>query len=205
MKSLGPTIRKLRTLQSRTLQEIAASCGFTPSLLSKIEHGRTVPPISTLTKIADALGVRVSSLLDEGHVQGTVFEEGAECSRRLTTTSKGYSFYAFALERAEKAFQPYLFTAEKNKVKRNPLSHRGQEFVYMLEGEMRYRVGPTEYTLRPGDSLYFDSALEHDLEPISKSVRYVAVFSERDQSVASPGLNGTSQKARAKLGTSRGA
>lgn len=175
-------IRKLRVTQSRTLQEIADICGFTPSLLSKIERGKTVPPISTLTKIADALGVRVSSLLDGDREIGTVVETGAQGMRDLITTSKGYSFHAFAQERRDKAFQPYLFVAERNKVTKNPLSHRGEEFVYMLEGEMTYRVGVAEYTLTPGDSLYFDSSLEHDLRPISKSVKYIAVFSEPGES-----------------------
>ncbi len=49
----------------------------------------------------------------------------------------------------------------------------------MLEGEMKYRVGSVEYVLRPGDSLYFDSEDQHDLQPISRRVRYLAVFSER--------------------------
>lgn len=179
MQTLGIMIRRLRVMQARTLQDIADICGFTPSLLSKIERGKTVPPISTLTKIADALGVRVSSLLDGGREIDTVFETSTQGTENLITTSKGYSFHAFAQERGEKAFQPYLFVAERNKVTKNPLSHRGEEFVYMLEGEMAYRVGIAEYTLRPGDSLYFDSSLEHDLRPITKSVKYLAVFTEQ--------------------------
>ena len=177
--NLGSRIRKLRRQQHRTLQDVAAICGFTGSLLSKIENGRTVPPVSTLLKIAEALGVRVSSLLDEKADHGTIYHRMAEEEAAMVTTSKGYAFVAFAQERPDKAFQPFLFTARRDQVSGQPLSHYGEEFVYMLEGEMRYRVGTVEYILGPGDSLYFDSESEHDLTPISAEVRYLAVFSER--------------------------
>ena len=177
---LGGRIRKLRLQQNRTLQEIADTCGFTSSLLSKIETGKTVPPVSTLVKIADALLVKVSTLLDEAGDHGTIHHEASQEREHLTTTSKGYGFVAFARERPDKAFQPFLFEAKRDEIKSQALAHKGEEFVYMLEGEMKYRVGSVEYTLKPGDSLYFDSENEHDLTPVSESVRYLAVFSERE-------------------------
>jgi len=185
---LGSRIRKLRLRQARTLGEIARECGFSTSLLSKIETGRTMPPVSTLVKIADALGVRVSTLLDEAGQRGTIHHKAAEERSRMLATSKGYRFVAFAQERPDKAFQPFLFEAEKRRIGAQPLSHRGEEFIYMLEGEMKYRVGSVEYALTPGDSLYFDSEDEHDLQPVSGRVRYLAVFSERP--AADGGRNG---------------
>lgn len=179
--NIGGRIRRLRLLQNRTLRDVADECGFTESLLSKIETGKTMPPVSTLVKIADALGIRVSTLFDEAGNRGTIYHQAADEQANLVRTSKGYSFVAFAQERPEKSFQPFLFEARRDEVVTQPLSHRGEEFVYMLEGEMSYRVGEIEYTLRPGDSIYFDSEYEHDLTPISEAVRYLAVFSERAQ------------------------
>ncbi|MFZ2657189.1 MAG: XRE family transcriptional regulator [Victivallales bacterium] len=178
--AIGRRIRKIRKLQDRTLQEVADVCGFTKSLLCKIEAGRTIPPVSTLSRIAAALGVQVANLLDETRNEGTVFTPGSKTSQKsMTKTDKGYSFFAFASEKQGKILQPYLFVAEKGKVRRKPLSHAGEEFVYVLEGSMKYRVGAIEYTLSPGDSLYFDSVEEHDLEPITAKVAYLAVFSEK--------------------------
>ncbi len=72
-----------------------------------------------------------------------------------------------------------LFTARKRDVKHGPLSHSGEEYVYVLEGEMKYRVGAAEYRLRPGDSLYFDAEDEHDFLPITNHVKYLGLFVER--------------------------
>lgn len=177
---LGARIRKLRLQQSRTLQQIADTVGLTRSMLSKIENDRTVPTVATLTKVAGALGVKPSVLLDEGGGASTVYTPSSGIDAApLAVTERGYGFFSFANERSDKTMQPYLFTARKGDVKPHALTHDGEEFVYMLEGEMRYRVGDTEYTLRPGDSLYFDSEDEHQLSPISEEVKYLAIFTSR--------------------------
>jgi transcriptional regulator with XRE-family HTH domain len=173
----GDRIKKLRTQQLRTLQEIADACGFTKSLLSKIENGRTAPSVASLSKIAAALGVKLSQLLEDSAGGGTLCETNKEVlAKGLTSTEKGYKFHSFASGRADKTMQPFLFVAEKGGVKGKPLSHPGEEFVFVLEGSMEYRVGNTVYRLGPGDSLYFDAVEEHDLKPVSARAVYIAVF-----------------------------
>jgi transcriptional regulator with XRE-family HTH domain len=176
---LGSKIRKLRKEQNRNLSEIADMCGFTKSLLSKIENGKTMPPISTLIKIADALGTKVSILLDDQQQTGTIYTTKETTHSKLVKTEKGYSFFAFAVERSEKLMQPFLFVSRKEENdNRHTFSHNGEEFIYILEGRMRYKVGNVEYTLGPGDSLYFDSIEKHTLSPITDEVKYIAVFTQ---------------------------
>lgn len=176
---IGARIHKLRRRQGRTLQAVADSCGFTRSLLSKIENGRTVPPVATLTRIAAALGVSISALLDGAGQVGTVHTPAGKIGKRLpVTTDKGYSFFTFAAGRTDKLMQPFLFEVRKGGVKRHKLSHVGEEFLYVLEGEIKYRVGSAEYRLGPGDSLYFDAEEEHEVTPVSRRARYLAVFTE---------------------------
>ena len=76
MNSLASRIRVLRLRQQRTLTDVAARCGFTVSLLSKIESGKTTPPVATLAKIAAALGVSLGSLLADSRDISTVFDPG---------------------------------------------------------------------------------------------------------------------------------
>ncbi|MFC0331006.1 helix-turn-helix domain-containing protein [Paenibacillus sepulcri] len=179
MMDLGNKIKKLRIEQNRSLSDIAAVCGFSKSLLSKIENGKTVPPISTLIKIADALGTKVSILLDDHQQSGTIYTTKETSESRLVKTDKGYSFFTFAVERSEKLMQPFLFVSRKEESdNRNIYSHNGEEFIYILEGEMRYKVGNVEYTLKPGDSLYFDSIEKHKLTSITNEVKYIAVFTQ---------------------------
>jgi len=178
---LGKRIKLLRKEQNRTQEEIAKACNFTKSLLSKIENGKTTPPVATLTRIAESLGVKVSSLLGEYTARTTVFDQHEHYSdpSRWVKTNKGYSFYAFASERPNKSVQPYLFSVKKGEIKHHYFSHEGEEFIFMLEGIMRYRVNDIEYTLKAGDSVYFNSLEEHAVTPVSDSVKYLAIFTER--------------------------
>jgi uncharacterized cupin superfamily protein len=73
--------------------------------------------------------------------------------------------------------QPYI-SPPSGRVKPHA-SRAGEEFVYVLAGTMRYRVGAAEYTLAPGDSLYFDAEEDHEMKPISKTVSYLGIFAER--------------------------
>jgi transcriptional regulator with XRE-family HTH domain len=187
MQDLSHRIRTLRRLQKRTLKDIAERCGFTVSLLSKIESGKTVPPLATLSRIANALGVSLGDLLEPRDEKATIFT-AADSGEGWTRTDKGYTFRALAAERANKLMQPILFTARRGEVRPGPLSHTGEEYVQVLEGSMKYRVGATTYTLNAGDSLYFNAEEEHDLEPVSEVVRFLAIFCERPARRAAEGL-----------------
>lgn len=175
--TIGQRIKRLRLRQKRTLEQIASLAGFSKSLLSKIECGKTTPPIATLTRIASALGVNIGDIVSDQAVTSTAYTPAEKVSV-LTRTEKGYEFGLFAATRAEKQMQPFLFVAKKGKVKKGTLSHPGEEFVYVLEGRMKFRVGNVEYQMGPGDGLYFDAQEEHDLQPISEEVRYLAVFTD---------------------------
>jgi transcriptional regulator with XRE-family HTH domain len=180
LHDIGARIRKIRRMQARTLNDISKRAGITKSMLSKVETGSTVPAIATLSRIAAALGTSASSLLDSGRPQTTLATRAGDLSpAAMPRTEKGYRFFPFASSRNDKAMQPYLFIASKGGISGKALSHGGEEFVYVLEGDMNYRVGNTRHTLHAGDSLYFDAEEEHDLEPLSRQVRYLAVFSER--------------------------
>ncbi len=177
MSYIAPRIRALRRQQQRTLKDVADRCGFTVSLLSKIESGKTSPPVATLAKIAAALGVHLADLLTEERPASTVLTLARDLAvRPPTLTDKGYGFHMLAAGRAEKAMQPFLFVARRGEVIPSPMTHAGEEFVHVISGRMRYRVGATTYTLGSGDSLYFDSSEEHDLEPLTAVVQYLAVF-----------------------------
>jgi transcriptional regulator with XRE-family HTH domain len=179
MNDLAARLRTLRRQQQRTLKDVAERCGFTTSLLSKIESGKTAPPVATLTKIAAALGTTLGDLVAARHNRATAVTR-AETLAALppTRTDKGYGFHLLAAERSGKAMQPFLFVAERGRVSSGAMSHRGEEFVFVLEGRMNYRVGAASYTLGPGDSVYFSSVEEHDLEPLTDTVRYLAVFTD---------------------------
>ena len=123
------------------LQDIADACSFSKSLLSKIQNGRIVPPVATLVKIANALGTKVSGLIEDGVNVATVYARCEESLQGLAETEKGYCIYPFASQHRAKKMQPFLFVARKGKVKEHHVSHEGEEFLYVIEGEMKFQVG----------------------------------------------------------------
>jgi transcriptional regulator with XRE-family HTH domain len=162
--------------QNRTLQEIADKCGFTKSLLSKIETGKVVPPVATLVKVAQALGIKVSTLIENNDGAETVFTTKKDIVGNFIKTGVGYSIFPFATDYMKKKMQPFLFIAKKGEVKEHRVSHEGEEFLYVIEGEMKFKVGNIEYTLKEGDGLYFNALEEHGVMPISEEVRYLDIF-----------------------------
>lgn len=194
---LGRRLQKLRKRQQRTLASVAEECGFTKSLLSKIERNRTMPTIATLMKISHALGVEVSDLLNTESSPSTVHTLARDLQEEnFTQTDKGYGFHLFAGRHADKLMQPFLIVAHRGRIKPGGLSHGGEEFIYVLSGEMAFRVAQVDYRLGPGDSLYFDSEQEHDLQPLSEKVVYLAVFA--DSPPMDPPAGGKRAKASAK-------
>lgn len=177
---VGTTIRKHRLRMRLRLKDVADECGFTVSLLSKIENGKAVPPVATLSRIAAVLNLPISALLAEPGHASTVFVPNEDTrDDALTATDAGYRFVPLASKRPTKLMQPLIFEAESGQVDRpRTLRHPGEEFVFVLTGRMNYRVGATTYRMGPGDSIYFDAEQDHAVEPISKPVRYLAIFVE---------------------------
>lgn len=174
--NIGSHIRRLRIAQRRTQQEIARSCGFTKSLLSKIESNKVVPPVATLVKIAGALGTSVSVLIEADKSVAVVPATAKEVRDGMVKTERGYWIYPFATRYQGKCMQPFLFIARKGEVKEHHLAHAGEEFMYVLEGEMTVQVGSTAHRLRTGGSIYFNSTQEHQVVPISATVKYLNIF-----------------------------
>lgn len=174
--NIGDRIRVLRITQKRTLQELADNCGMSKSMISKIENNRTMPSVATLVKIAQSLGTTISNLMEHDGWAKAIVTTRAEAEGKLMLTEKGYSIFPYASEFHEKKMQPFLFVAKKGEVKSHRLSHDGEEFIFIIDGEMKMKVGDAEYTLRKGDSLYFNTIQKHGIVPVSDVVTYLDIF-----------------------------
>lgn len=174
--NIGDRIKMLRITQKRTLQEIAEASDLSKSMISKIENNKSVPSVAALVKIAKALGTTISSLLEHDGWVNAMITTRKDAMENLTTTDKGYSIYPYASEYHEKKMQPFLFVAKKDEVVPHEVSHEGEEFIYVIKGQMRMQVGDVSYKLNSGDSLYFNSVLKHGIMPVSDEVIYLDIF-----------------------------
>ena len=174
--NIGDRIRMLRISQNRTMQEIAESSDLSKSMISKIENNRAVPSVAALVKIAKALGTTISSLLEQDSWVNAIVTTRQKATANVTATDKGYSIYPYASEYHEKKMQPFLFVAKKDEVIPHEVSHEGEEFIYVIKGQMKMQVGDVFHILNSGDSLYFNCALKHGMMPLSDEVMYLDIF-----------------------------
>ncbi|MBK5269593.1 MAG: helix-turn-helix transcriptional regulator [Bacteroidia bacterium] len=174
--NIGDRIRMLRISQNRTMQEIAEASDLSKSMISKIESNKAVPSVAALVKIAKSLGTNISNLLEQDGWVNAILTTRKKAIDNVTATDKGYSIYPYASEYHEKKMQPFLFVAKKGEVVPHELSHEGEEFIYVIKGQMRMQVGDVFHVLNGGDSLYFNCALKHGIIPLSDEVIYLDIF-----------------------------
>lgn len=169
---LGRRVAELRALRRRTLDDLATEIGFTKGYLSKIENGRQVPPIGTLIKLAQALGTDIADLLDggaqlEARQDVCIVRAG---QRPTVRRSEGqvepfdYGYAALAQAKRHKRMEPFVMTVNEA-VGRSLAEHDGEEFLYVLSGEVEWELEidgrVRSWVLSKGDSCYFDSRLPH--------------------------------------------
>ena len=174
--NIGDRIKMLRITQKRTMQEIAEASELSKSMISKIENNKTVPSVAALVKIAKTLGTNISNLLEQDEWVNAIITTRLKAQENLTKTEKGYSIYPYASEYHEKKMQPFLFVAKKGEVIPHEVSHEGEEFIYVIKGQMKMQVGEVSYVLNNGDSLYFNSVQKHGIMPVSDEVMYLDIF-----------------------------
>jgi len=173
---IGGRIRRLRLQQRRTQQDVATACGFTKSMLSKIESNAVTPAVASLVKIADALGATLATLVESEVPARTVETTRDQVESGMVRTDRGYWIYPFATAHTEKRMQPFVIVAKRGQVKEHHLSHTGEEFIYVIEGRMRVQIGSQEYLLEPGGSVYFDATDTHQVIPETATVTYLDIF-----------------------------
>ncbi len=172
--NIGRKIRQLRKRKALTLQNLSTSTGLSKPLLSQIENELVVPPISTLLKISRALEKDITFFFQEPDNNGKVvvvrpFERERLDTKKLGRTDGGYSYESLAYKKTRKNMEPFLIEFERKDEKDLSFySHDGEEFLFVLEGNLEFRTENDVHRLKQGDSLYFESDVPHAYRAVGK-------------------------------------
>ena len=179
--AIGERLRRERAERGLSLRELARRLDVSPSLVSQIETGKIQPSVRTLYAMVSELGV---SLDDVFHAEPSVRIErkhGSAVSTLLPGESAGHVQRAESRpvvdlesgvrwERLSARNEPgveFLMTVYPPRSESGPadglVRHTGREFGIVLKGTLSLTVGFDEYTLEPGDSVFFDSTVPHRL------------------------------------------
>lgn len=168
---LGARVRELRKAQDWTLEQAAQQAGLARSTLSKIENGQMSPTYDALKKLAVGLKISVPQLFtppSKGQVNGrmAVTRNGEETAQ-ITTT---YEHALLAETLTSKKMLPYRARVRARKIEDFDgwVRHDGEEFLYVLTGQIRlYTEFYEPVDLKRGDSAYYDAAMGHNVVSIS--------------------------------------
>ncbi|MCL6707736.1 XRE family transcriptional regulator [Pseudomonas sp. R2.Fl] len=180
--AIGHEVRAYRKKLGITGADLASATGISLGMLSKIENGNTSPSLTTLQSLARALGVPLTAFFRRfEEVRNAVFVkagEGVEIERRGTRAGHQYSLLGHLDSSAGGVqVEPYLITLTDKSDIFPTFQHEGMEFLYMLEGEVKYRHGDRLYSMVPGDSLFFDADAPHGPEVLVKlPIRFLSII-----------------------------
>ena len=157
---VGERIRELRQVRRMSLRELARSSRLSANALSMIERGLSSPSVSTLYRVAEALGVGISRLFQVEENRGPIVFRRATERARLPIPRGLWE--GLGGESFDGRVEPLLLTLESGGSSGpGGMVHGGHEFVYCLRGRLEYLVEGAGYELEPGDSLLFRAYQEH--------------------------------------------
>jgi transcriptional regulator with XRE-family HTH domain len=162
-------LREMREMRGISMRMLATKSGLSANALSMIERGKTSPSVSTLYKLAEALGVSITAFFgSQGDQKHVVFLKNDERTR--VSFTRGI-FEGLGGEKFSGRVEPFMLTLESGSSSGpHNVSHTGHEFVFCLRGKLEYQVERQIFQMEAGDSLLFASKLQHKWKNPSNQV-----------------------------------
>jgi len=164
-ESLGDRIKQAREIHSLTIQELSDRTGINADVLKRVEGNKMIPPLGDLVKLGKALETGMSYLISPGTDRPMSVlrtDQRKEASRHLGKRAEryGYFYESLAPEKANRSMEPFMVTLTPSE-EVQPSTHDGQEFLFVLQGQMMVQVGGQKEYLGTGDAVYYDSTKPH--------------------------------------------
>ncbi|WP_188206820.1 helix-turn-helix domain-containing protein [Alkalibacillus aidingensis] len=181
-KLLGEKIKRLRRRQNKTQQQIADQCGISKSLLSKIENGKAATAIATLSKISEALDVRLTYLVDDQNERDIEIMEYLRRPDKVVDENMGYSYEQLAKRSKFSMIEPTVVyvTPKDQMTRKEPYTHSQDEFIYILEGAIYLLYDGEKHYMSQHDTAYFDGSKPHIFLPVDNhSAKVITILVEK--------------------------
>jgi transcriptional regulator with XRE-family HTH domain len=156
LEGVGARLRALRQQRGATLAQLSASTGISVSTLSRLESGQRRPTLELLLPLAQAHHVALDELVDapatgDPRVRPTPIVRDGMTFLPLTRRPGGVQAY-------KQVIPPRAQHAEADLK-----THEGYEWLYVLSGRLRLRLGEHDLLLGPGEVAEFDTRVPHSV------------------------------------------
>ena len=171
---VGKRIKTIRENRQMTVEDLAAAIPgektANAKLIEELEAGALVPSLTPLLQIARELGVRLGSFLDDqaGHPIVLTKSDAVEATSRFAGSNLSggkaeLKFHSLAANKNDRHMEPFIIDVQPHNGIPALSRHEGEEFIYVLEGEIEITYGKEKYRVATGDSIYYDSIVPHHL------------------------------------------
>jgi DNA-binding transcriptional MerR regulator/quercetin dioxygenase-like cupin family protein len=154
--AIGAHLRQLRARRRLSLAQVAEAVGISVGFLSALERSQMSGSIGTLRKLARFYKTNILDFFD---ASGTSRRQVRPAERKVLEAGNGVRMELLAW--GNTVMEPHLFRIAPEAGSGDPYTHDGEEFLYVLRGDLEITVEDELYRLKPGDSFYFESATPH--------------------------------------------
>ncbi len=168
-KLIGNKIKTLREAKGLSVKELSQKAKISEEQLVTLEESEVLPSVAPLINIAKVLEVHLGVFFDDDNSLGPVVCRRDESDEQVNLSSakskKHMNYFSLAKTKSGRHMEPYIINFEACTEKDFIMSsHEGEEFIFVLEGAIVITYGENTYTLFAGDSIYYDSIVEHHVE-----------------------------------------
>ena len=172
--AIADKLRTLRLRRSMGLAQLAEHTGFSPAMLSRLENGRLVPTLPTLTRIALVFSVGLDYFFSDPRKRHVVAVVRRDERRVFPSDPKSapvpWHFESLDFSVNERKLNGYLAHFHPLPPDRViPHYHQGVELLYLIEGKLEMKIGVETFQLSAGDSIYFDSVQKHTYRSLDRA------------------------------------
>jgi transcriptional regulator with XRE-family HTH domain len=168
MSTIGNRIQSYRQRQKLSIEDLADRTTLSAEFIKAVEDDDMYPSLRPLVKLARALGVRLGTFLDDQVSSDPLVVRLAEREEELTMhpdgKEPGVVFHSLGRGKTDRHMEPFFIELLPKSCQDDTLSsHEGEEFIVVHSGRMRLLYGQEETILSPGDSVYFNSVVPHNV------------------------------------------
>lgn len=153
---LGAHLRRLRLKRGESLAMVADAVGISIGFLSNIERSRSGASVGIMRKLAHYYGTNILEFFEPLDATGPLVRPH---DRKILEGGPGVHMELLAS--GQISMEPHLFRIEPEAESGGAYSHEGEEFLYVIRGQLTITLDDQEFKLRAGDSFYFRSHTQH--------------------------------------------
>jgi DNA-binding transcriptional MerR regulator/quercetin dioxygenase-like cupin family protein len=154
--AIGAHLRQLRARKRLSLAQVAKDVGISVGFLSALERSQMSGSVGTLRKLARFYKTNILDFFD---ANGASSRQVRPPQRKVLEAGTGVRMELLAW--GNTVMEPHLFRIAPEAGSGESYAHEGEEFIYVLRGELQISIDGEEYRLKSGDSFYFESATPH--------------------------------------------